>query len=204
MAFIGANGAGKFTAIKVLVCEQLPTSGSFWKAAGFRFAYVAQHAFLHLEVHRQESPTRYIMWRFAGNDDKENIEFKSVELAVDEESARSVRCCIDGMTGNVRPYTDPKSDAKKAKADVSGAVVPEATMNRRQKKKEKTFEYEVKWQFKPIEANVWVDKAILFELDYKKLVEREVECQAAMVGFHTKFFTQPGVEKQPGDCGVER
>ena len=50
-----------------------------------------------------------------------------------------MRWCIDGVTGSVRPCTDPKSDAKKAKADVAGAVVPEATVNRRQKKKEKTF-----------------------------------------------------------------
>ena len=44
------------------------------------------------------------------------------------------------MTGSVRPCTDPKSDAKKAKADEAGAMVPEATVTRRQKKKEKTFE----------------------------------------------------------------
>ena len=32
-------------------------------------AYVAQHAFHLLEKHMQETPTAYIMWRFAGNDD---------------------------------------------------------------------------------------------------------------------------------------
>merc|ERR1712178_173739 len=36
VAVIGANGAGKSTAIKVLVGEQKPTSGSIWKAAGLR------------------------------------------------------------------------------------------------------------------------------------------------------------------------
>ena len=203
VAVIGANGAGKSTAIKVLVGEQLPTSGSIWKAAGLRLAYVAQHAFHHLEKHMQETPTQYIMWRFAGNDDKESIEFKSDELSVDEESARSVKWCIDGVTGSVRPCTDPKSDAKKAKADEAGAVVPEATVNRRQKKKEKTFEYEVKWQFKPIEANVWVEKDILIKMGYKKLVEREDERQAAMAGLQTKLLTQPGVEKHLGDFGVD-
>ena len=84
MAVIGANGAGKSTAIKVLVGEQLPTSGSIWKAAGLRLVYVPQHAFHHLEKHMQETPTQYIMWRFAGNDDKKSIEFKSDELSVDE------------------------------------------------------------------------------------------------------------------------
>ena len=54
------------------------------------------------------------------------------------------------VTGSVRPCTDPK-DAKKEKADEAGAVVPEATVNRRRRR---PFEYEVKWHFKPIEANV--------------------------------------------------
>ena len=37
-AVLGANGASESTVFKVLVGEQLPTSGSFWKAAGLRFA----------------------------------------------------------------------------------------------------------------------------------------------------------------------
>ena len=190
VAVIGANGAGKSTAIKVLVGEQLPTEGTIWKAQGLRMAYVAQHAFHHLEKHMQETPTQYIMWRFAGNDDRESIEFKTEDLSVDEEKARAQKWCIDSVTGNVRRCTDPKEDAKplgssmrqhiriireprliqyhatpnlsipqhtsflrsavvarapaprKAKQDEAGAVVPDAIVNRRQKKKEKTFEYE--------------------------------------------------------------
>merc|ERR1712019_292104 len=147
VAVIGANGAGKSTAIKVLVGEQKPTEGSIWKAPGLRMAYVAQHAFHHLEKHMTSTPCQYIMWRFAGSDDQESLEFKSQELSVDEESARAAKWCIDGVTGNVRRCTDPKEDAKKAKIDEAGAVAPEACINRRQKKKEKTYEYEVKWQF---------------------------------------------------------
>merc|ERR1711871_303549 len=89
VAVIGANGAGKSTAIKVLVGEQKPTEGTIWKAAGLRMAYVAQHAFHHLEKHMQETPVQYIMWRFAGNDDKESLEFQTQELSVDEAAARS-------------------------------------------------------------------------------------------------------------------
>merc|ERR1712003_450775 len=167
--------------IKVLVGEQKPTEGSIWKAAGLRMAYVAQHAFHHLEKHMQETPTQYIMWRFAGNDDKESIEFKSQELSVDEEKARAQKWCIDGVTGGVRRCTDPKEDAKK----------------------EKTYEYEVKWQFKPIEANAWVEKDIIVKMGYLKLVQREDERQAAMAGLMTKQLTQPGVEKHLGDFGVD-
>merc|ERR1719253_505507 len=203
VAVIGANGAGKSTAIKVLVGEQLPTTGSIWKAGGLRLAYVAQHAFHHLEKHMHETATQYIMWRFAGNDDKESIEFKSDELSIDEEAARACKWCIDGVTGTARRCITASEDPKKAKVDEANAVTPEATVNRRQKKKEKTFEYEVKWQFKPIESNVWVEKDTLIKMGYKKLVEREDEKQAAMAGLQTKLLTQPGVEKHLGDFGVD-
>merc|ERR1711994_372285 len=111
--------------------------------------------------------------------------------------------CIDGVTGGVRRCTDPKEDAKKAKQDEAGAVVPDAVLNRRQKKKEKTYEYEVKWQFKPIESNVWVEKEILVKMGYLKLVQREDERQAAMAGLMTKQLTQPSVEKHLTDFGVD-
>merc|ERR1719230_1460540 len=113
VAVIGANGAGKSTAIKILVGEMTPQQGTIWKASGLRLAYVAQHAFHHLEKHMQETPTQYIMWRFAGNDDKESLEFKSDKLSVDEETARAQKWCIDQVRGDVRRVTDPKEDAKK-------------------------------------------------------------------------------------------
>merc|ERR1739844_528478 len=203
VAVIGANGAGKSTAIKVLVGEQKPTEGTIWKAAGLKMAYVAQHAFHHLEKHMQETPAEYIMWRFAGNDDKESIEFKSTELSVDEEKARATKWCVDSVSGGVRRCTDPKEDAKKAKADEAAAVVPEAILNRRQKKKEKTYEYETKWQLKPMECNVWVEKDTLVKMGYLKMVQREDERQAAMAGLMTKQLTQPSVEKHLGDFGVD-
>merc|ERR1712196_403967 len=203
VAVIGANGAGKSTAIKVLVGEQKPTEGSVWKASGLRMAYVAQHAFHHLEKHMGETPTEYIMWRFAGNDDKESLEFKTTELSVDEEKARSQKWCIDSVSGNVRRCTDPKEDPKKAKQDEANSVVPDALLNRRQKKKEKTYEYEVKWQFKPLEANVWVERDTLIKMGYLKMVQREDEKQAAAAGLQTKQLTQPGIEKHLANFGVD-
>jgi len=203
VAVIGANGAGKSTAIKVLVGESKPTEGSIWKASGLRMAYVAQHAFHHLEKHLQKTPSEYIMWRFAGNDDKESIEFKSQELSVDEEQARAAKWCIDGVSGAVRRCVSAKEDAKKAKADEANFVVPDAVCNRRQKKKEKTYEYEVKWQFKGIENNTWVEKEILIKMGYLKMVQREDEKQAAQAGLMTKQLTQPSIEKHLLDFGVD-
>merc|ERR1712190_83583 len=203
VAVIGANGAGKSTAIKVLVGEQKPTEGQNWKASGLRMAYVAQHAFHHLEKHLDKTHTQYIMWRFAGNDDKESLEFQTKELSVDEEQARAQKWCIDGTTGDVRRCTDPKEDAKKAKTDEAAAVQPDAIVGRRQKKKEKTYEYEVKWVMKAIDATNWVERDILCKMGYIKLVQREDERQAAMAGLMTKMLTQAGVEKHLGDFGVD-
>jgi len=203
VAVIGANGAGKTTAIKALVGEQLPSKGSIWKAPGLRMAYVAQHAFHHLEKHMSSTPTQYIMWRFAGDDDKESLEFATASLSVDEESARARKWCIDAVTGEARLCITEKEDPKKAKQDEPNAVVPDAVLNRKHLKKEKTFTYEVKWQFKPIEANVWVEKQTLIKMGYKKLVEREDERQAAMSGLMTKQLTQPSVEKHLADFGVD-
>merc|ERR1712100_103224 len=203
VAVIGANGAGKSTAIKILVGEMTPQDGTIWKASGLRMAYVAQHAFHHLEKYMQETPTQYIMWRFAGNDDKESLEFKSDKLSVDEEEARAQKWCIDGVRGDVRRVTDAKEDAKKNKQDLNNVVVPDAILNRRNKKKEKTMEYEVKWQFKPIEDNVWVERDILIKMGYLKMVQREDEKQAAAAGLQTKQLTQPGIEKHLGNFGVD-
>merc|ERR1719160_754354 len=203
VAVIGANGAGKSTAIKVLVGEQKPTQGAIWKAAGLRMAYVAQHAFHHLEKHMSKTPTQYIMWRFAGNDDKESIEFKTQELSVDEEAARAQKWCIDSTSGDVRKCTSEKEDPKKAKADEAAAVVPDALLNRKLLKKEKTYLYEVKWQFKGLESNTWVTKEILVKMGYLKLVQREDERQAAMQGLQDKQLTQPSIEKHLTDFGVD-
>merc|ERR1712129_99117 len=71
------------------------------------------------------------------------------------------------------------------------------------RKRKKTFEYEVKWQFKPIESNVWVEKDILIKMGYLKLVQREDERQAAMAGLMSKQLTQPSIEKHLGDYGVD-
>merc|ERR1711966_162591 len=66
-----------------------------------------------------------------------------------------------------------------------------------------TYEYEVKWQFKAMDQNTWVEKDILVKMGYLKLVQREDERQAAMAGLMTKQLTQPSVEKHLGDFGVD-
>merc|ERR1711998_530932 len=82
-------------------------------------------------------------------------------------------------------------------------VVPDAILNRRNLKKQKTYEYDVKWQFKPLESNVWVERDTLIMMGFLKLVQREDEKQAAAAGLQTKQLTQPGIEKHLNDFGVD-
>merc|ERR1719412_3266110 len=70
VAVVGANGAGKSTAIKLLIGELKPEQGAVWRHQNMRLAYVAQHAFHHLDKHMEKTPVDYILWRFAGADDR--------------------------------------------------------------------------------------------------------------------------------------
>merc|ERR1712167_151290 len=65
------------------------------------------------------------------------------------------------------------------------------------------YEYQVKWQFQPIENACWVSKETLTKMGFLKLVQREDERQAAMAGLQNKQLTQPSIEKHLGDFGVD-
>merc|ERR1719326_1600766 len=74
VACIGENGAGKSTMIKLLVGEIEPQEGTVWKHPNARVAYVAQHAFHHIESHLTKTPNEYIRWRYANQgEDKESL-----------------------------------------------------------------------------------------------------------------------------------
>ena len=84
----GKNGAGKSTMIKILTGELLPTSGEVSKNVLLRVAYVAQHAFHHLEQHMDSTPNSYIRWRFENGYDKELLSLDSRQLSEAEEKIR--------------------------------------------------------------------------------------------------------------------
>merc|ERR1712137_1334383 len=90
VAIVGNNGAGKSTMVKCLLGELMPTSGEVWKHPGARVAYVAQHAFAHLDENLKKSATQYILDRFAGNIDNESIAHRS-QLGETTESQAAVK-----------------------------------------------------------------------------------------------------------------
>jgi len=176
IAVVGPNGAGKSTAIKLLIGELKQIDGTVFRHSGLRMAYVAQHAFHHLEKHLQKTAVQYILWRFAGNDDRESLENQTKETNVDEEALRAVKWCVDSKSGVVRKCVPGE------KADIP--VVPDCILNRR-KNKQKKYEYETKWMYKPIEVAVWVERETLMAMGYEKIVFREDEKQVL------KFQSEP-------------
>lgn len=58
VAMVGPNGAGKSTVVKLLTGELEPQDGIVWKHPNLRVAYVAQHAFHHIEQHLDKTPNQ--------------------------------------------------------------------------------------------------------------------------------------------------
>jgi len=89
VAVIGVNGAGKSTMIKLLIGELEPNekegSPNVYRHPNMRLAYVAQHAFHHIEHHLEKTPVSYLEWRFSGGMDREGQAKNFLELTEDEQ-----------------------------------------------------------------------------------------------------------------------
>merc|ERR1712151_270726 len=89
------------------------------------------------------------------------------------------------------------------KATRDAAVQPEALLNRQKHTKTKKYIYEVKWMHKSIESNSWVEREVLLEMGYSKIVAKKDEQEAAAAGLLSKPLTQPGVEQALKDFGLD-
>merc|ERR1712110_129443 len=201
VAVVGANGAGKSTAIKLLIGELKPEVGNITKHQNMRLAYVAQHAFHHLEKHLDKTAVDYIMWRFAGADDKESLENMNMETNDDDEKKRQRPWFICPKTLDVKKCD--MSDTAEAKKERAAAVIPDAIINRQKHTKTKKYIYEVKWMHKSMDSNSWVERETLLAMGYSKIVAKKDEQEAAAAGLLSKPLTQSGVEKALKDFGLD-
>jgi len=178
VAVVGPNGAGKSTMIKLLCGELIPQEGTVEKHPNMRLAYVAQHAFHHIENHLDKTPNQYVQWRFAGNEDREAIVKATLELTPEEEEKVKRPILWDG---------------KKR--------VVERLVSRKQLKK--TYEYEVKWEGSPYTDNAYLSKDLLMQLGFDKLMQRVDEREAQSQGAFNRPLTQVNIEKHYLDVGLE-
>jgi elongation factor 3 len=178
VAVVGPNGAGKSTVIKVLTGEVEPTSGDVWKHPNMRVAYVAQHAFHHIEQHLDKSPNEYIRWRFQNGEDRELAAKITRQLTPEEEQRLKVPIVID-----------------------SEKRVIETFMGRRNAKR--GFEYEIKWTGKPWEDNTWLSREKLEDMGLEKFLKIYDDKEAAREGLYARPLTSVNVQKHLQDLGLE-
>ena len=191
---IGANGAGKSTAIKILIGELKTTQGKVTKHPGLRVAYIAQHAFHHLEKHLHKTPTQYIMWRFAGNEDKEGVDMINKDVDEDEKIMKYF-IYAGGDLLELRACSTPKEEER--------SVTVDTILERRENKSIKMKEYEVKWKGMSEENTMWVKRDILIKMGATKLVQRHDEKEAVKEGLVSKTLTTKDIEKHFANFGID-
>jgi elongation factor 3 len=179
VAVIGPNGAGKSTLVKVLTGELEPTTkGSIvYRHPNVRVAYVAQHAFHHIEEHLDKTPNQYIQWRYATGEDREASTKVDRQISAEEEAKM----------------------AQAIKQDDGSKKTVEKLLGRRKLKK--NYEYEVQW--KGCLETTWVSDERLKELGFQKMMTEVDAKEAARAGMALKPLTQANIEKHLQDLGLE-
>ena len=189
VACVGPNGVGKSTMIKLLTGEVVPQEGSVWKHPNARVAYVAQHAFHHIEQHLDKTPNEYIRWRFQHGDDKEAL-VKDTMTLTDEEKARCKEPCVFELK-------DDKGNVSKVKWRIE-----KLTGGRKQIKKE--YEYEVQFVGMDYNSNRYVSSTKLAKWGFEKHMKVVDEKVAQRAGAFSTPLTNVNVEKHLEDVGLDK
>ncbi|KAI9357701.1 elongation factor EF-3 [Zopfochytrium polystomum] len=186
---VGENGAGKSTMIKVLTGEVVPQTGDVWRHPNARVAYVAQHAFHHIENHLDKTPNEYIRWRYADGSDKESLVKVSMILTPEEKK----------LQGTAQQISWKASDGKLVTAKKQ---VNQLTGLRRTTKND--FEYEVIFQgeSRSVEG-IYLDTRTLQKMGWEKEVKAIDTRLAQAAGMYVRTLSSAMVEQHLGDVGLE-
>jgi elongation factor 3 len=187
VAIVGANGAGKSTLIKLLTGENKPTKGTVKKHPNCRFAYVAQHAFHHIEQHLEKSPNEYIRWRYEGGEDKE-ARAKTTAIITDEEKAIMEK-----------PFEVSWKDEETGALKKEKRVVKKLMARRKVKK---DYHYEVNWKGKSMDFNSWYPREDLVKRGFLKWI-KALDSRMAAAQQQGKPLTARNVEEHLGNVGLQ-
>jgi len=192
VACIGENGAGKSTMIKLLVGEIEPQVGDVWKHPNARVAYVAQHAFHHIESHLDKTPNEYIRWRFANNgEDKESLVKVTLQFSPEEEKLQKTPFeiqIIDEASGKV-------SKVKKVVGELVGG---------RKQNKSKEYEYEVRYAGSTVDSGEYLPAKTLKKMGWEKAMKAVDLKIAQTAGMFVKPLSTKNVEEHLEGCGLAR
>jgi len=192
VACVGENGAGKSTMIKLLVGEIEPQEGTVWKHPNARIAYVAQHAFHHIEQHLNKTPNEYIRWRYANNgEDKESLVKVTMQFTEDEIKLQTTPFQIvftDEESGKI-------SKVKKVVAELVGG---------RKTNKQKEYEYEIKYSGSTVDSGEYLPQKTLKKMGWDKAMKAVDMKIAQRAGLYVRPLSTKNVEQHLEDCGLNR
>merc|ERR1711937_587683 len=192
VACIGENGAGKSTMIKLLVGETIPQTRDVWKHPNARIAYVAQHAFHHIENHLGKTPNEYIRWRYANNgEDKESL-VKSSMVFTDAE-----------LKLQKTPYEIQFTDPESGKVTKHKKVVSELVGGRKTNKS-KEYEYEVRYAGSTVDSGEYLPQKVLKKMGWEKAMKAVDLKIAQRSGLYIRPLSTKNVEEHLEDCGLDR
>jgi len=189
VACVGPNGVGKSTMIKLLTGEVIPQEGTVWKHPNARVAYVAQHAFHHIEQHLDKTPNEYIRWRFQHGDDKEALAKDTMTLT-EEEKARVERPIKFELTDD------------KGKVTTVQWRIEKLTGGRKQVKKE--YEYEIQFVGMSYDSNRYVSGEKLKKWGFEKHMKIVDERVAQRAGAFSTPLTLVNVESHLEAVGLDK
>jgi elongation factor 3 len=186
---VGENGAGKSTMIKVLTGEVVPQTGEVWKHPNARVAYVAQHAFHHIENHLDKTPNEYIRWRYADGTDKESLVKVSMILTDEEKKMQTTGMQISWKDADGKLVSGKKS-------------IKELTGQRRANKSD--FEYEVVFMGEARTAQgIYLDSKTLIKMGWEKEVKAIDTRIAQTAGMYVRTLSSATVEQHLADVGLQ-
>jgi elongation factor 3 len=192
VACIGENGAGKSTMIKILVGEREPQIGEVWKHPNARIAYVAQHAFHHIENHLDKTPNEYIRWRYANNgEDKESLVKVTMQFTDEEIKLQQT------------PYELQLTDEATGKITKVKKVVSEL-MGGRKQNKSKEYEYEVRYAGSTSDSGDYLPAKVLKKMGWDKAMKAVDLKIAQRSGLYIRPLSTKNVEEHLEDCGLDR
>eukprot|EP00634_Sargassococcus_sp_CCMP2135_P010810 CAMPEP_0198657104 /NCGR_PEP_ID=MMETSP1467-20131203/11299_1 /TAXON_ID=1462469 /ORGANISM="unid. sp., Strain CCMP2135" /LENGTH=833 /DNA_ID=CAMNT_0044393197 /DNA_START=85 /DNA_END=2586 /DNA_ORIENTATION=- len=224
IACIGPNGAGKSTLIKVLVGETKPDPGcpEVYRHQNCRIAYVAQHAFHHIEQHLEMSPVEYVQWRFSGGLDKEQQAMEAAQMT-DEEKAklkqnfvvylRELAAELDeagNETGERKIEFDKMVPLKKGEKppgkDVAQGGVRQVKQMVGRRTRHNEYEYEVKWAHQDgtsmdDSCNLYVPRIVLDGNGFFKMM-KAVDDKIAAESGNVKPLTTSEIQKHLDNFGL--
>jgi len=192
VACVGENGAGKSTMIKLLVGEIEPQEGTVWKHPNARIAYVAQHAFHHIESHLNKTPNEYIRWRYANQgEDKESL--VKVTMQFNEEELKL----------QTTPYAIQFTDEETGKITKVKKVVGEL-MGGRKTNKQKDYEYEVRYAGSTVDSGEYLPAKTLKKMGWDKAMKAVDMKIAQRAGLYVRPLSAKNVEQHLEDVGLDK